>query len=45
MWTFVKRKPLGAAGGLVLAGMLALALLAEGVAPYGYDEADIFSRL
>jgi len=45
VWTFVRRKPLGAAGGLVLAGMLALALLAEGVAPYGYDEADIFSRL
>lgn len=45
MWTFVRRKPLGAAGGLALAGMLALALLAEGVAPYGYDEADIFSRL
>jgi len=45
VWTFVRRKPLGAAGGLVLAGMLALALLAERVAPYGYDEADIFSRL
>lgn len=45
MWNFVRRKPLGAAGGLVLAGMLALALLAEGVAPYGYDEADVFSRL
>ena len=45
MWTFVRRKPLGAAGGLALAGMLALALLAERVAPYGYDEADIFSRL
>jgi peptide/nickel transport system permease protein len=45
VWTFVRRKPLGAAGGLVLAGMLALALLAEGIAPYGYDEADIFSRL
>ena len=45
MWTFVRRKPLGAAGGLVLAGMLALTLLAERVAPYGYDEADIFSRL
>ena len=45
MWTFVRRKPLGAAGGLVLAVMLALALLAERVAPYGYDEADIFSRL
>jgi len=45
VWTFVRRKPLGAAGGLVLAGMLALALLAGRVAPYGYDEADIFSRL
>lgn len=45
MWTFVRRKPLGAAGGLVLVVMLALALLAERVAPYGYDEADIFSRL
>ena len=45
MWTFVRRKPLGAAGGLALAGMLALALLAGRVAPYGYDEADIFSRL
>lgn len=45
MWTFVRRKPLGAAGGLVLAGMLALALLAGRVAPYDYDEADVFSRL
>lgn len=45
MWTFVRRKPLGAAGGLVLAAMLVLTLLAERVAPYGYDEADIFSRL
>jgi len=45
VWTFVRRKPLGAAGGLVLVVMLALALLAERVAPYGYDEADIFSRL
>jgi len=45
VWTFVRRKPLGAAGGLVLAAMLALTLFAERVAPYGYDEADIFSRL
>ncbi len=45
MWTFVRRKPLGAAGGLVLAGMLALALLAGRVAPYGYDDVDVFSRL
>jgi peptide/nickel transport system permease protein len=45
VWTFVSRKPLGAVGGLVLAGMLALALLAGRVAPYDYDEADVFSRL
>ena len=45
MWTFVSRKPLGAVGGLVLAGMIALALLAGLVAPYDYDEADVFSRL
>ena len=45
MWAFVSRKPLGAVGGLVLAGMLALALLAGRVAPYDYDEADVFSRL
>jgi len=45
VWTFVRRKPLGAAGGFVLAGMLALALLAGRVAPYDYDEADVYSRL
>ena len=45
MWTFVRRKPLGAAGGLVLFTMLGLGLLAPVVAPYGYDEADVFSRL
>ena len=45
MWSFARRKPLGAAGGLVLAGMLGLALLAGRVAPYDYDEADVFSRL
>lgn len=45
MWSLVRRKPLGAAGGFALAGMLGLALLAERIAPYGYDEADVFSRL
>jgi peptide/nickel transport system permease protein len=45
VWTFVRRKPLGAAGGLVLFTMLGLGLLAPVVAPYGYDEADVFSRL
>jgi len=43
--TFVRRKPLGAAGGLVLAVMLVLTLFAERVAPYGYDQTDVFSRL
>jgi peptide/nickel transport system permease protein len=38
-------KPLGALGGLMLAAMLALALGADVLAPYGYDEADMFARL
>jgi peptide/nickel transport system permease protein len=38
-------KPLGALGGLVLAAMLVLALGADVLAPYGYDEADMFARL
>jgi peptide/nickel transport system permease protein len=41
----VVSKPLGALGGLMLAAMLALALGADLVAPYGYDEADMFARL
>jgi peptide/nickel transport system permease protein len=45
VWTFIRRKPLGSAGGLVLAAMLALTLFAERAAPYDYDEADVFSRL
>lgn len=39
------QKPLGALGGVLLAVMLALAVGAEWVAPYGYDDADIFARL
>jgi peptide/nickel transport system permease protein len=38
-------KPLGALGGLLLAVMLALAVGADVLAPYGYDEADMFARL
>jgi peptide/nickel transport system permease protein len=38
-------KPLGALGGLVLAAILVLALGADVLAPYGYDEADMFARL
>jgi peptide/nickel transport system permease protein len=45
VWTFIRRKPLGTAGGLVLAAMLALTLFAERAAPYDYDEVDVFSRL
>jgi len=39
------RKPLGALGAAALLGMLALTALADRVAPYGYDEAEIFARL
>ena len=43
--TLLRRKPLGVIGGVLLAGMLALAFLADYVAPYGYDDADVFARL
>ena len=45
MWTFVRRKPLGAAGRAAARRHARAGLLADGVAPYGYDEADIFARL
>jgi len=45
VWTVARRKPLGTLGGLLLCAMLALGLLAHVVTPYGYDEADVFSRL
>jgi peptide/nickel transport system permease protein len=35
---FARRKPLGALGGLIVLGLLAMALFAEAIAPYGYDE-------
>jgi peptide/nickel transport system permease protein len=44
-WAGMRGKPLGLAGGVVLAAMVALAFLADYAAPYGYDDADIFSRL
>ena len=40
-----QRKPLGALGGVLLVAMLALAFFADWLAPYGYDEADMFARL
>jgi len=39
------RKPLGALGGVLLVAMLSLGLFADWLAPYDYDEADMFARL
>ncbi|OGK78403.1 MAG: ABC transporter permease [Candidatus Rokubacteria bacterium GWC2_70_16] len=44
-WAGLRRKPLGVLGAVLLVGMIALALLADRVAPYDFDEADIFTRL
>lgn len=38
LWTSARRKPLGAVGALIVAALLIMALFAEWVAPYGYDE-------
>ncbi len=35
---FLRRKPLGALGGLIVVGMLVMAAFAERIAPYPYDE-------
>ena len=39
------RKPLGAMSGLVLAGMVVLAVGANVIAPFDYDATDVFARL
>jgi len=41
----ITRKPLGTLGAGILLVMLALTVLADLVAPYGYDETEIFTRL
>lgn len=41
----LRRKPLGALGGVLLLAMVGLAFFGGWVAPYGYDDADVFSRL
>jgi len=38
LWTFCRRKPLGALGGLIVLVLLLLALFAPWIAPYSYDE-------
>jgi peptide/nickel transport system permease protein len=36
---FIRRKPLGAVGAVIVVAMLVMAVFAEHIAPYGYDEA------
>src|SRR5215468_943517 len=35
---FARRKPLGALGGLIVVALLVMAVFAEQIAPYGYDQ-------
>ncbi|HLF47897.1 MAG TPA: ABC transporter permease [Methylomirabilota bacterium] len=45
IWARAWAKPLGLLGAVALAAIIILAAGAEWIAPYDYDEADIFSRL
>ena len=38
LWRFCRRKPLGAFGGLIVAGLMVMAVLAPWIAHYTYDE-------
>ena len=38
LWTFVRRKPLGAFGAFLVAGMILTAIFAPWIAPYWYDD-------
>jgi peptide/nickel transport system permease protein len=38
LWLFARRKPLGAISGVIVVAMLAMAVFAESIAPYGYDD-------
>jgi peptide/nickel transport system permease protein len=38
VWRFCRRKPLGALGGLIVVVLIAMAVFANWVAPYSYDE-------
>jgi len=42
---FVRRKPLGALGGFIVIALLVMAVFAEQLAPYGYDETVRGSRM
>jgi peptide/nickel transport system permease protein len=45
VWRFCRRKPLGAAGGLIVVGLVLLALFANRIAPYDYDETVAGARM
>ena len=45
VWRFCRRKPLGAAGGLIVVGLVALALFGDRIAPYDYDETIAGARM
>ncbi|OGK86554.1 MAG: ABC transporter permease [Candidatus Rokubacteria bacterium GWC2_70_16] len=38
MWLFCRRKPLGALGGVVVVGMILMAVFAHWIAPHAYDD-------
>jgi len=45
VWRFCRRKPLGAAGGLIVVGLVLLALFADRIAPYDFDETVAGARM
>jgi peptide/nickel transport system permease protein len=45
IWQFTRRKPLGAVGGLIVLGLLIMAVFAPWIAPYKYDETIAGARM
>jgi len=45
VWRFCRRKPLGVAGGLIVVGLVLLALFADRIAPYDFDETIAGARM
>jgi peptide/nickel transport system permease protein len=45
VWRFCRRKPLGAIGGLIVIGLLVMAVFAPWIAPYSYDETIAAARM
>jgi peptide/nickel transport system permease protein len=44
-WLFARRKPLGAIGGVIVGAMLVMAVFAEHIAPYSYDDTVAGARM